>query len=275
MKKRPVFWYFVLAFTFTYGLSFLAASAWLPPVIKPVSLIFYQFGPMVSALIITHTLGGWAEIKELLKRILIWRVGFRWYLFVFLFPVVARLLAVGVNVLLGEEPPRFFSSATVGFSGISPLLFVLFVGIFIRPSIVEEIGWRGFALPKLQERFGALGASLVVGLLWGLWHFHPVNLPFYKDWMLWFLLMAVCASVVYTWIFNHTDGSVLLAALFHASTNFSEYIVPISPVNTGAGVTPDFVALRIVYLLAAIVLASDFRKSERGQPKKTAQEAVS
>lgn len=260
MKKQPVLWYFVLAFAFTYSLSFLANSGWLPSTLKSASLILYQFGPTVAALIVANALGDWAEIKQLLKGILIWRVGIQWYLFVFLFPVIARLLAVGVNVLLGGEPPRFFGSATVSFSGISPILIVLFVGILIRPGLVEEIGWRGFALPRMQERFGALGASLILGLLWGLWHFHPVNFQFYKDWMLWFLLMSVCVSVIYTWIYNNTDGSILLAALFHAASNFSEYIVPVSPVNTGAGVTPDFIVLRVVYLLTAIVIAIYFRK---------------
>lgn len=271
MKKQPVLWYLVLAFAFTYGLSFLAASDWLPSALKSVCLIFYQFGPTVAALVAAHALGGWAEIKQLLRGILIWRVGIQWYLFVFLFPVAARLLAVGVNVLLGGEPPRFFSSATVGFSGISPVLIILFLGIFIRPSLVEEIGWRGFALPRMQERLGALGASLLLGLLWGLWHFHPVNFPFYKDWMLWFLLMTLLGSVIYTWIYNHTGGSILLAALFHASTNFSEYIVPISPVNTGAGITPDFIALRVVYLLTAIVIAVHFPNAKKMCPERTTQ----
>jgi membrane protease YdiL (CAAX protease family) len=142
------------------------------------------------------------------------------------------------------------------------MLIAVFVGILIRPSRVEEIGWRGFALPRLKKRLGTLGASLLVGLLWGLWHFHLVNFPFYKDWMLWFLLMSVCASVIYTWIYNHTGGSILFAALFHATSNFSEYIVPISPVNTGAGITPDFIAVRVVYLLAAIVIAFYFRKTD-------------
>jgi len=267
VKKQPVLWYFVLVFAFTYGLSFLAASDWLPSVLKTVFLIFYQFGPTVAALIVAYALGGWMEIKQLLKKILIWRVGFKWYLFVFLFPVVTRLLAVGVNVLMGGEPPRFFSSATVGVSGISPILILLFVGIFIRPSLVEEVGWRGFALPRMEERFGALGASLLLGLLWGLWHFHPLNFPAYKDWMFWFLLMTVLASVIYAWMYNHTGGSVLLAALFHAATNFSEYVVPISPVNTGAGITPDFIALRIVYLLAAIVIAISFQNTRSAQYK--------
>lgn len=271
MKKQPVLWYFVLAFAFTYGLSFLAASDWLPSALKPVCLIFYQFGPTVATLVIVHASGGCAGIKQMLKKVFVWRVGIQWYMFVFLFPVAARLLAVGANVLLGGEPPRFFSSATVGVSGISPILIVLFMGILIRPSLVEEIGWRGFALPRMQERFGALGASLLLGLLWGLWHFHPVNFPFYKDWMLWFLLMTVLGSVIYTWIYNHTDGSILLASLFHASSNFSEYIVPISPVNTGAGITPDFIALRIVYLLTAIVIAVNFLNTRQTHPEGTAR----
>ena len=177
-------WYFVLALTFTYGLSFLAALAWLPVALKSVFLIFYQFGPTVAALIVSHAIGGWAEIKRLLKKIMIWRIGFNRYVFVFLFPVVARLLAVGVNVFLGGESPRFFSSVSENMSGISPILIVLFLGLFIRPGLVEEIGWRGFALPRMQGSFGGLGASLLLGLIWGFWHFHQLSIASFQGWML-------------------------------------------------------------------------------------------
>lgn len=263
MKKSPLFWYFILTFAFTYGASFFAISDWLPSGPKSLLIFISLFGPTVAALIVAHSLGGWIEIKQLLKKVLIWRVGFRWYLFVFLFPVIARLLAVGVDVLLGGKAPQFFSSQAVNVSGISPLisLMALFVINFIRPSLVEEIGWRGFALPRLQERFGPVGESLILGLLWGLWHFHPINLPSYQGVMPWFVLSTICASVIFTWLYNHTNGSILIATLFHASNNVSEFVVSVAPINTGTGATIAYVSLRIIYLLFAILLVISFRKT--------------
>ena len=265
MKKQPVLWYFVLTFAFTYGISFLTVSKLFPAGLGGLFIL----GPIVAVLIVSAALGGWTEIKQLLKKLLIWRVGFQWYLFVFLFPVVARLLATGIDLLLGGQAPQFLSSKTVNYVGVSPLLLLvaLFAINFVVPSLIEEIGWRGFALPRLQGRFGALWASLLLGLLWGLWHFHPLNFHSYQPVMFWFVLSTICASVIYTWLYNHTGGSVLIAALFHASNNVSEFVVPVAPLNTGIGVTTAYIALRVIYLLAAIVIAAvllrtNYKKTE-------------
>jgi membrane protease YdiL (CAAX protease family) len=259
MKKQPVLWYFILAFAFTYSVSFLAVSKFIPVGLESL----FIFGPTVAALIVSAALGGWAEIKQLLKSILIWRVGILWYLFVFLFPVLARLLAVGVDLLLGGKVPQFLSSKTVNYPGVSPLLLliVLFAINFFIPSLVEEIGWRGFAFPRLQNRFGALGAGLILGLLWGLWHLHPLNTPNYQHVIVWFVLSTIAASVIFAWLYNHTGGSVLITALFHASNNVSEFVVPVAPLNTGEGITTAYIALRIIYLLFAAVIGVLFWKN--------------
>ena len=259
MKKQPVLWYFVLAFVFTYCISFLAASKFIPAWLGSL----FIFGPIIAALIVSAALGGWTVIKQLLKKILAWRVGIQWYLFVFLFPVIARLFAVGIDILLGGQVPQFLSSKSVNYPGVSPLLLliILFAINFVIPSLVEEIGWRGFALPRLQEHFGALWASLILGLLWGLWHFHPLNFPSYQSVIFWFVLSTICASVIYTWLYNHTRGSVLIAALFHASNNVSEFVVPVAPFNTGVGVTTAYISLRIIYLLVAVMIAVIFLRA--------------
>jgi membrane protease YdiL (CAAX protease family) len=217
MKKQPVLWYFILTFAFTYGISFLTVSKFFSAGFGGLFIL----GPTIAALIVSAALGGWTKIKQLLKKILTWRVGIQWYLFAFLFPVVARLLAVGVDLLLGGQAPQFLSSKTVNYPGVSPLLLlVILFGInFVIPSLVEEIGWRGFALPGLQKRFGALWASLILGLLWGLWHFHPLNFPSYQPVMFWFILSTTAVSVIFTWLHNNTEGSVMIAALLHASNN--------------------------------------------------------
>ena len=103
MKKQPVLWYFVLAFVFTYCISFLAASKFIPAWLGSL----FIFGPIIAALIVSAALGGWTVIKQLLKKILAWRVGIQWYLFVFLFPVIARLFAVGIDILLGSGTSIF------------------------------------------------------------------------------------------------------------------------------------------------------------------------
>jgi membrane protease YdiL (CAAX protease family) len=93
----------------------------------------------------------------------------------------------------------------------------------IFPSIAEEPGWRGFALPRLQQRHGAVVASLILGTLHGLWHlpalmttnFGPLPLANYVP----FMLTATFATVIYTWVYNHTRGSILMAILLHAASN--------------------------------------------------------
>jgi membrane protease YdiL (CAAX protease family) len=91
------------------------------------------------------------------------------------------------------------------------------------PSIAEEPGWRGFALPRLQQRYGPIGASLILGLLHGLWHMPalmtinlgPLPLANYVP----FMLTVIMTAVLYTWVYNHTAGSVLIAMLMHAAGN--------------------------------------------------------
>jgi membrane protease YdiL (CAAX protease family) len=93
---------------------------------------------------------------------------------------------------------------------------------FLIPSIGEEPGWRGFALPRLQARYGPVKATLILGLMHGLWHLPALPLllsPFAPEKVLPFVLTAVAGTFLYTWLFNHTRGSVLLAMLAHASGN--------------------------------------------------------
>jgi uncharacterized protein len=143
-----------------------------------------------------------------------WRVAPRWYLAAVGLPVVlAGTAAVTVSATGGGPIPE---TATVGASlSFLPLAFLLFGG-------PEEPGWRGYVLPRLQTRVGALGAGIVVGLVWTLWHAPLWLIPgsSYQDLdFAAYGTLLVGFSVLYTWLYNSTGGSVLIAMLFHAATN--------------------------------------------------------
>jgi CAAX protease family protein len=175
-------------------------------------------GPTVAALVVTGLTDGRGAVKQLLARCLQWRVGIGWY-----------LVALGANLLIwllsysAIVGPRLLSAA-VTHASLLLTTFLPFVALGILiPAIAEEPGWRGFALPRLQRRHGPLVASLILGTLHGLWHLpalFTVNFgPLPLANLLPFVLTAAVATVSYTWVYNHTGGSILIAMLFHASGN--------------------------------------------------------
>jgi membrane protease YdiL (CAAX protease family) len=143
-----------------------------------------------------------------------WRVGVRWWVAILLVSILGAG-AVGMSVLLGGDSPDV--TVTIP-GGVALFVFFLFPG----SAGGEEIGWRGFALPHLQAARSALGASLVLGVVWGVWHLplylvgteiRPLSL--FAPWV----LLTVAVSVIYTWIYNGTGGSLLMVLLFHAASN--------------------------------------------------------
>jgi membrane protease YdiL (CAAX protease family) len=162
-------------------------------------------------------------------------------------PFVLALGAMALHVVFGGQPPDLLAMV-----GVLPTVLALSVYMFIQVGIGEEIGWRGYALPKLQSGYSALVSSVILGVIWVLWHlplfFNPAtsysNTPFWV-----FFVFLLPFPIVYTWIFNSTGGSVLMAMILHAVTNAS----------TGPlwRATPEYstaVSNTDVYLLQAAVL---------------------
>jgi len=121
-------------------------------------------GPLVAALILSGLIGGWGSVKKLLRRLVEWRVSARWYAFVLLLPVVICVLVVALNLLLGAPHPAMEQLAKWREMPSRFLFIFLFIGLG------EEPGWRGFVLPRLQQRYSELGASLILAPLWAVWH---------------------------------------------------------------------------------------------------------
>jgi len=188
-------------------------------------------GPALGAFVVTRMVEGKQGTRQLLRRrILRWRVGVQWYLIaVFGVPLV---YFVAASLVLGAAPLEALIEQW-------PFLFTSYlpkvVMVFLIVSLWEEIGWMGFALPRLQDRYGPLLASTVLGVLWALWHlpayFNSTQVVADKvglgelGRLLYLLpllmLLAILTRIVMTWLFNVTMGSVVIVTLFHAAFNTS------------------------------------------------------
>jgi CAAX protease family protein len=259
--------YFVIAFAFTWlfwTLAALGARDMIPAL--PGMTALGAFGPLMAAVIVTAQDSGGAGLRSLLGRIVRWRVAPIWYAVALLGPLVITLVAVVLEVVaLGSQPP---SLGTLIGELPSTLLTLLVNAVYmlIFVALGEEVGWRGYALPALQARYSALLASLILGVVWALWHlpvfFNPdtsySNLPFFL-----FLVFIVPVAVLMTWLFNSTGGSVLMAMFFHAVINSADELWKVLPENSVAPANAAeaaaanahyYLMLTIVVGVAAIVL---------------------
>ena len=262
MKRHSLVMYFIMAYGITWILSILATEG-LPPFQLPATIIVFStivlhYGPSLAAIIITGIVDGKSGIRGLLGRFREWRVGVHWYLFVLLFPTILRLIAVGLDVLLGGVLPKF-ASADIAPEGIHPLLLpvLVVVGVLFQAGIAEEIGWRGYALPKLQTRSNALVSSLILGFVWGLWHFHPQSWSILAPIGFWYMFLVIPLTIIFTWVYNNTKGSLLIAVLFHTASNTADWLVPITPGLTSAsGIIPFILSGVLLWIVAIIVVIS-------------------
>lgn len=234
MRKHPLVAFFVLAYLLTW---------WIYPLLRysPLLGIFGLFGPALAAIIMAAVTDGKAGVKALLSRVVRWRVGLPWYVVALGLPTVLSLVTAGLSYLLGVS-----ESVQVGvFTGIELVLFVAVVG--------EELGWRGYALPLLLEKRSTLTASLILGVLWGLWHlptFLVPGTPQYGLPLSAFVLLTIEYSILMTWVFLHTRGSVMIATLFHGAINVSQGLF----LGNVEGATRYWL-LSVVYGVAAVVAA--------------------
>jgi membrane protease YdiL (CAAX protease family) len=193
---------------------------------------------------------GRAGTRRLLGRIVLWRVGLRWYLFAFIgVPLVMTLgtiLVPGGLASLQLLGPGYVLTYLVTF---------VFVAVLGGP-LFEEIGWRGFALPRMQPLHGPLVGSIILGLLWALWHLPEFMVPTWAASsggssplaIVKFVLFAIAATIILTWVFNNTKGSVLMAILVHGSIDapFLPYSVLLGPAEVMNSLLLGFGALALV-----------------------------
>jgi membrane protease YdiL (CAAX protease family) len=171
--------------------------------------------PTLSAIVVTSSMEGWSGLKALLSRLVRWRFGIQWYLFVL---IVIPFLGLCAAAWGGGTP-------AYGWAQWYLYIPALISQLYLDPgSLGEELGWRGYALPRLLVGRSALWASLILGLIWFVWHlpaFFVAGTPQTTLALPAFLLSALALSILATWLFNNTYGSVLPSILLHLTANFS------------------------------------------------------
>lgn len=232
VKRHPLITFFLLAYALSWWPWILYAFDLLP---QPI----VGFGPFLAAVLMLAITSGKTSIVRLLRRMVQWRVGLGWYAVALLLPMAITLAAAAFNVLLGAQAP---SAADVGgWTG----LFSTFAILLLVPGLGgawEEPGWRGYALPRLQARRSALIASLILWVGVAVWHL-PLMIVGEVHWSdIVFLFGFV---IVFNWVFNNTNGSVLILMLMHAMNNTISGSF-ISPMFSGAD------SVRQAWLFAAL-----------------------
>lgn len=218
----------LLAFAFSWAVAWpLAASAlgWIPWRLAPALHLLIGFGPALAALVVAARAGPGA--RAFLRAALAWP-GLRWAALAFLAPVALHVGAVLLAALL--RGAGFSPAGMPPASGVPPFAFVVMAPLYVLTfGLGEELGWRGFALPRLEARFSPRAATLVLAAVWAAWHLPLVVDPAAigkggaAGVMRWAMGMLAGAFVM-TWLYHRT-GSALACALFHGSLNAAASVV--------------------------------------------------
>lgn len=254
-------WAFLaLSFGFTWLIllpGVLAFLGWIDLPIPGVALIALgQFGPSLAAFILTWRSEGKRGVWRLLKPAFCWKVGWRWLAAAFLLPPVLGAAAMGLNVLLGGDLPEL---ALLAQPLAIPFNFVFI--LLLQGPLPEEFGWRGYLLSRLQARFRPFPASLIVGVLWAVWHLpawfmqgsYQSALPFWA-----FLICTTAFSVLMTWFYNHTGGNLLVALIVHTMINLSIALFPPVELTPGSS-AQGYLILTALYVVTATIIAIYWR----------------
>ncbi len=251
IRRHPLIVYVVIAYAVSWlcwlpnlGVHF----GWFDSAPNWIALLG-ALGPAVAALVVTHAVAGQMGQVSLLRRLTHWRVGMGWWL-ASLGPLLLFAAAVFALALTGN-----------------PVSSVSFTGFALLQSLMhgfgEEIGWRGFALPRLQSRFNALVSSVLLSVVWAGWHL-PALLtnPTYQQLGLggligWYFSLLT-GSVLLTWLYNGTNGSLLVVSVFHT-------LLDVSTINQGPLVANIIGAAITVWGIAALVWTGARTLSKSGQ----------
>lgn len=270
IKRRPVLTYYALVFTISWGgILILAGPGGIPgsaeqvETLFPFMLIALFAGPSVASILSTSLIDGRAGLRELFTRLIRWRVGARWYAVALLF---APLLVAAVLFALSLFSAQFLPGILNTSDKASMLLFGIAWGL-IGGGLLEELGWTGFAVPRLRLHCSAFTTGLIVGVLWGVWHFliafwssgslaGEASLVIFVAGFLVFYLGALPAyRVLMVWVYDRT-GSLLVAMLMHASLSASTLIL--QPLATGAPyLTWNLVLAAVLWIVVAAVAVAN------------------
>jgi len=258
--NRNILLYFIIAYGFTWLFwipEALANRGMLPP--GPITDFILSpnnpaaWGPFIAAFILTYINTGRNGVLKLLRRGIDTNFNKIWWIPTFLlFPVICGG-ALLIAKLLGESIPEL---AWIS----NPLIIIttFFTILFTGGPLQEEFGWRGYALPRLQTRFNALTSSIILGILWSLWHLPYFYIGSESGYQyLWgHLISAVIISIIMTWLYNNTGGSILVALLTHNLFNVSNILFPALETQMGS-------LFYLVFMFISVILVVVIWKPKR------------
>lgn len=218
IKRRQIIIFVLLTFVFSW-------FPWYAGIAPEVMAM----GPSLAAFLVVLIIDGWRGFVDLLRPFGRWRVGLGLWALAIFGPAVLYLIGLGIHLLGGGEAPPFIMIREE--LNLIPLYLVMVVLMPWNGPVGEEFGWRGYALPKLQNNYSPLIASLVIGAIWGIWHLPSFFAPqgvvaaVYTEVGMIFILLytlgTIANSIFMTWLYNKSKASALVAGIiWHAAINF-------------------------------------------------------
>jgi membrane protease YdiL (CAAX protease family) len=259
MKTKSEFMeqYSLPAFLILTPLICLAIALFLPLPPEVIALLILLIISTMAVLFTALAEGG-QGVSELLKKIVQWRIKFKWYLVALLMPVGIIFASGLVAFLLGWSP-----AVQIRIPSASQLIFNFFLVVIV--AVLEELGWRGYALPKLLRYRSPLTSALIIGIVAGVLHI-GLGLVAGRPWLPTFLVPVVF-SVTWTWLFIHTQGSLAMAMLFHFAIDYAPQFVLDAPLPIAQGLWAQAIVSLAVALGLTLLFGTDL---QRGPAKELA-----
>ena len=252
IKRYPLVVFFAISYATFFAGGLWAASE--PDGLWPVVI----YGTALGALFVVGVTEGRSGVKAWASRIVRWRVGLVWYAVALGLPVLLKFAAFGLNLALGAPaPPAEAWGAWAEVPGE-------FVFVFLTLALGEELGFRGYVLPKLLEKHSPLAASLILGVMRVIWHVPLVVVAGDSPWV---FAIVIAGDILFTWIYLHTQGSVFIAMLLHSSLNASGAVF--GALFTGAYAAQQYLLLVALFVTAAaavVLVAGPNLSWRRGAP---------